>query len=56
MKETQNQRTSPLFSLAVVLGFLILTVLTGWFFLRLYKPPQRIAPVVPFEGYDRATM
>ena len=56
MNETQDQRSSAMLSLAVAVGFLILTVLTGWFFLRLYKPSQRIPPVVPFEGYDRAAM
>ena len=56
MKQTQIQRSFPLLSFAVVVGFLLLTILTAWFFLRLYEPPERMAPVVPFQGYDQEAM
>jgi|TARA_Y100000031_G_scaffold135826_1_gene159428 hypothetical protein len=33
-----------------------LLLLVAWFFLRVFEPAERIPPITPYEGYDRAPM
>ncbi len=56
MKDTQKQHRKTLLSFLVVAGGFLITALVAWFFLGVFEIPERIAPVVPYEGYDRSAM